>query len=110
MAHSAIRYKDNTRYIQDSLLGGVLRAIFEVTDSKVTDSPIKFGWLLEAIHEWWSDFEDMPPGLKDIELDKWLIDDEKKTDLEEILSIAQDNVDTEIYPEITKFIEALKVK
>ncbi|MFD3257537.1 hypothetical protein ACE3MQ_02870 [Paenibacillus lentus] len=110
MAQSAIRYKDNTRYIQDSLLGEVLREIFEVTDNKITENPIKYGWLIEAIHEWWGDFEDMPPGLKDIDLDKWLIDHGRISDLEEILNIAQDKVDMKIHLEIIKFIEVLKVK
>lgn len=108
MAHSAIRYQNNTEYIQDTLLGGALRGIFITIDKKMSENPRRYGWLIEAMNKWWSDFEDMPPGLKDIELDEWVVNDERKKDFEDILKISLENVDKELTIEVMKFKEVLK--
>lgn len=108
MAHSAIRYQNNTQYIQDALLGGALRCIFIAIDSKVSDNPSKYGWLLQAMNKWWSDFEDLPPGLKDVELDEWLVNSERKADFEEILNLSLENVNKELVIEVMKFKQVLE--
>lgn len=103
MAHSAIRYQNNTQYIQDALLGGALRCIFIAIDGKVSENASKYGWLLQAMNKWWSDFEDLPPGLKDVELDEWLVNSERKADFEEILDLSLENVNNELLIEVMKF-------
>lgn len=103
MAHSAVRYQNNTEYIQDALLGGALRAIFIAIDSKVLENPSKYGWLLQAMNKWWSDFEDLPPGLKDVELDEWLVNSEREAVFEEILDLSLENVNNELIIEVMKF-------
>lgn len=102
MAHSAIRYQNNTQYIQDALLGGVLKYIFIAADRKVSENPCRYGWLLEAINKWWGDFEDMPPGLKDIELDVWLFNEERMEIFREILSLSYEGAPKELIIEIMK--------
>ncbi|OWR31285.1 hypothetical protein CDO73_07745 [Saccharibacillus sp. O23] len=103
MAYSAIRYQKNTCYIQDSLLGEVLKSIFIEVDNKVSSSSDKYGWLMQALNRWWGDFEDFPPGLKDIELDEWLVDAEKRSVFEEILILSLEKADEKIFAEILKF-------
>ncbi|WP_334073553.1 MULTISPECIES: hypothetical protein [Paenibacillus] len=103
MAQSAIRYRDNTQYIQDALLGEALKYIFIALDRKVSENSRQYGWLLQAMNKWWDDFEHLPPGLKDIELDEWLDNSKRKSDFEEILSLSLDNVNTELLIEIMKF-------
>lgn len=108
MAHSAIRYKNNTQYIQDALLGGALRSIFIAIDSKVSENPSKYGWLLQAMNKWWGDFEDLPPGLKDVELDEWLVDSERKAEFEEILNLSLADGANELAIEVMKFKHVLE--
>lgn len=108
MAHSAIRYQNNTQYIQDALLGGALRCIFLAIDSKVSENPSKYGWLLQAMNKWWGDFEDMPPGLKDVELDEWLVNSERRADFVEILNLSLENVSNELVIEVMKFKHVLQ--
>lgn len=103
MAHSAIRYRDNTQYIQDALLGEALKHIFIALNRKVSENPRQYGWLLQAMNKWWDDFEHLPPGLKDVELDEWLVNPKRKADFEEILNLSLDNVNTELFIEIMKF-------
>ena len=74
----------------------------------MSENPRRYGWLIEAMNKWWSDFEDMPPGLKDIELDEWVVNDERKKDFEDILKISLENVDKELTIEVMKFKEVLK--
>ncbi|KOR87848.1 hypothetical protein [Paenibacillus solani] len=108
MAHSAIRYQNKTQYIQDALLGGALRSIFIAINNKVSENPSKYGWLLNAMNKWWGDFEELPPGLKDVDLDEWLVNSERKTDFEEILDLSLQNVNNEIVIEIMKFKHVLE--
>lgn len=103
-------YQNNTQYIQDALLGGALRCIFIAIDSKVSENPSKYGWLLQAMNKWWSDFEDFPPGLKDVELDEWLVDSERKADFEEILNLSHENVNNELFIEVMKFKRVLDLE
>ena len=108
MAHSAIRYQNNTQYIQDALLGEALRCILIAIDSKVSENPSKYGWLLQAMNKWWSDFEDLPPGLKDVELDEWLVNAERKADFEEVLNLSLEDVNNELIIEVMKFKHVLE--
>ena len=108
VAHSAIRYQNNTQYIQDALLGEALRCILIAIDSKVSENPSKYGWLLQAMNKWWSDFEDLPPGLKDVELDEWLVNAERKADFEEVLNLSLEDVNNELIIEGMKFKHVLE--
>lgn len=108
VAHSAIRYQNNTQYIQDALLGEALRCILIAIDSKVSENPSKYGWLLQAMNKWWSDFEDLPPGLKDVELDEWLVNAERKADFEEVLNLSLEDVNNELIIEVMKFKHVLE--
>ncbi|WP_337034290.1 hypothetical protein [Paenibacillus illinoisensis] len=107
MAQSAIRYAKQTRYIQDAQLGRGIHCIFKVVDGIRSVELIEYEWLLNALNEWWSDFEDMPPGLKDIELDKWLTDVNRKDYFYSILIKAREKCDESLKEEISKFIEVL---
>lgn len=108
MAQSAIRYAQRTRYIQDAQLGAVLQCIFKVMDQNSTKLYTENEWLLLAIEVWWSDFEDMPPGLKDIELDKWLTTGSRKETFENLLEEALEQCDEPLKVEIFKWIEILR--
>ncbi|MNR45039.1 hypothetical protein D3C85_1638490 [compost metagenome] len=62
------------------------------------------------MNKWWGDFEDFPPGLKDVELDEWLVDSERKAVFEEILSLSLENVNNELVSEVMKFKQVLDVE
>jgi hypothetical protein len=75
MATSAIRFGTRSIYIRDSELGEVLKALtFSLPEAVRLQSP-RLDWLVEALKEWCTDYEELPPGLKDVELDDCLTDD-----------------------------------
>lgn len=108
MAQSAIRYAQRTRYIQDAHLGTVIQSLFKIIDQNTTKLSTESEWLLKAISEWWSDFEDMPPGLKDVELDKWLTVASRKELFIGLLDEAYKQSDESLKGEILKIIEVLQ--
>jgi hypothetical protein len=108
LSQSAIRYNQRTRYIQDAQLGAVIQCVFIVVDQNATKFSDEIGWLLHAIAEWWSDFEELPPGLKDIELDKWLTKGSRKEIFENLLEDALKQCDESLKDEIFKWMEILR--
>ena len=108
MAQSAIRYAQRTRYIQDAQLGTVIQSLFKIVDQNTTELSTESEWLFKAISEWWSDFENMPPGLKDVELDKWLTVASRKELFIGLLSEAYKQCDENLKGEIYKIIEILQ--
>jgi len=79
---SAIRYGDGVIFIKDSELREFLKAI-AVDLSARPD----IAWLIEVCNSWMDDHENLPPGLRDIELDDSLTDDAKKSSFRNYLSV-----------------------
>ncbi|MCG8581079.1 MAG: hypothetical protein MI866_14260 [Bacteroidales bacterium] len=77
MATSAVRFSGNDVFIADSDLGDWLQAV-TVQFKQLIENGEDVELLLEACHEWCDTYENLPPGLKDIELDEVLRDEGKK--------------------------------
>jgi hypothetical protein len=84
MATSAVRFSGNNVFIKDSDLGDWLQAV-TVKFKELIESGEDVEWLLESCHEWCDTYENLPPGLKDIELDEILRDEGKKLLFERLL-------------------------
>lgn len=81
MTTSAIRYGDGVIFIKDSELREFLKAI-TVNLSACSDVV----WLIEVCNGWMDDHENLPPGLRDIELDDALTDAARKSSFRNYLS------------------------
>src|SRR5688500_17162910 len=79
MATSSIRFKDLDVFIKDNYLGEIIKIITSGVNDLISERHKDAEWLLEACGRWSDDYENMPPGLKDIELDEWLISNERLT-------------------------------
>lgn len=84
MANSAVRYKDKERYITDGILSLLLEDVKNKLE-KAYGSLEKESKLIKAYKVWKDVNENMPPGLKDIELDEYLLDDTIKDDFKKII-------------------------
>ncbi|MBA4535562.1 hypothetical protein H1Z61_00060 [Bacillus aquiflavi] len=49
----------------------------------------------------------MPPGLKDINLDKWLINNDRRTKFKEILNMVLEKVEEYLTDKVMKIIDIL---
>ena len=76
MTTSAVRFGDAVAFVKDSDLRELVKAVAFYLPEKI-EMDTKFGWLVEACASWIEDHENMPPGLKDIELDEWLVTSER---------------------------------
>jgi hypothetical protein len=76
MANSAVRFSENEIFVQDSDLGDWIQAV-TVQLRDLIESGEDIEWLLLACHEWCDIYENLPPGLKDIELDGVLRDGDR---------------------------------
>ncbi|WP_143129216.1 hypothetical protein [Variovorax sp. PDC80] len=74
MATSAIRFGLIYVHVRDSRLGELLKAIAYWMPVEISTDGRNLEWLAHAIGAWCEDYENMPPGLKDVELDQWLSD------------------------------------
>lgn len=71
MTTSAVRLGDAVVFIRDSDLRELIKAVaFYLPDKAGMGSGLE--WLVQACASWIDDHENMPPGLRDIELDEWL--------------------------------------
>lgn len=77
MSQSAIRYKGHAAYIKDEDLREFLKLLSFHLGDALRDQKNDSNWLAIAIMGWMDDHEDLPPGLRDIELDEVLADAEK---------------------------------
>lgn len=104
MSNSAIRYKGKTRYIGDKELGAVLSAISKDLSGKLSNELGKWEWLAAACEAWWDDYENMPPGLKDVELDDYLTDQNREHLFAELLNEVEMHISEDVLKEeIDKF-------
>lgn len=71
MATSAMRFSGNNVFIKDSDLGDWIQAITAQFQELITSGE-DVEWLLLSCNEWCDIYENLPPGLKDIELDEVL--------------------------------------
>jgi len=79
MATSAIRYAGGEIYIRDNELGDWIQAITTQFQKYITNGQ-DIEWLLVACNDWCDVYENLPPGLKDIELDE-VLDGEKRKEI-----------------------------
>lgn len=77
MATSAVRFSGNSVFIRDSDLGNWIQAL-TIQFQEIIENGEDIEWLLVSCNEWCDIYENLPPGLKDIELDKTLKDDAKE--------------------------------
>ena len=77
MATSSIRYGKRNVFVNDSQLGDWIKAMTETFDD-LNAQNIDIEWLLLECDQWCEIYENFPPGLKDIELDEVLFDDNRK--------------------------------
>lgn len=77
MAASAVRFSGNEIYVQDTDLGDWIQAL-TVQFQEFIETGEDIEWLLLACSNWCDIYENLPPGLKDIELDEMLRDERRK--------------------------------
>lgn len=79
MASSAVIFKGTSRYPKDGAIGTFLDLLQEelyVFEDGNSDS---IDWLQAACKDWQKEWDEMPPGCKDIELDVVLTNLERQT-------------------------------
>ncbi|QQP96832.1 hypothetical protein [Lysobacter enzymogenes] len=70
MTHSAIRYGANDLYLNDATLRELLKALAWHLPARLAESANGIDeWLVVACDRWIDGHENLPPGLRDIELD-----------------------------------------
>jgi hypothetical protein len=84
MATSAVRFSGNDVFIKDSELGDWIQAI-TVQFEEMIERDEDVEWLLVSCNEWCDIYENLPPGLKDIELDNVLSDEDRKLLFKQLL-------------------------
>jgi hypothetical protein len=72
MSQSAIRYRDGAAYIKDEDLREFLKLLSFHLGDALHDQKDSFNWIAVAVTGWMNDHEELPPGLRDIELDEVL--------------------------------------
>lgn len=84
MATSAVRFSGNNVFVKDSDLGDWIQAL-TVQFQELIESGEDIEWLLVSCNEWCDIYENLPPGLKDIELDEVLSDEGRKLLFKQLL-------------------------
>lgn len=84
MATSAIGFEGEVMFVRDTALREFIKAVVFHLPEKIINNP-EMGWLAQACFTWVDDHENMPPGLKDIELDEWLSVPQRKKAFREYL-------------------------
>lgn len=93
MTTSAIRLDSGVVFVKDADLREFIKGV-AIGLSTRSD----LFWLVDACDNWVSDHEDMPPGLRDIELDDLLVDTSKRLIFREFLeSLAGCDLENDIY-------------
>lgn len=69
MATSAIRFGDNSIFVRDSELREFIKAVACKLSAEAASKAKDIDWLIGVCACWVDDHENMPPGLRDIELD-----------------------------------------
>ncbi|ROU07770.1 hypothetical protein [Lysobacter enzymogenes] len=81
MTTSAIRFNGHSVFVADAELREWIKALAWSLPSFVSGEAGSDGaWLLQACNEWINDHENLPPGLRDIELDEVLSTTERVDD------------------------------
>ncbi|MGI9278034.1 MAG: hypothetical protein ACR2PX_00130 [Endozoicomonas sp.] len=88
MATSAVRFSGNHVFIKDSDLENWLQAI-TVQFQELIESGEDVEWLLVSCKKWCDIYENLPPGLKDIELDEVLRDEGRKLLFKRLLELTE---------------------
>lgn len=86
MATSEIFYRGKSKYIKDTALGLFLNLLEQQIELASLNESDKNSWILNAYASWEGTWTGMPPGCKDIELDEFLINEERE---KEFLKIAK---------------------
>lgn len=93
VATSSIRYADKDVYVNDGALGRFIQAFSDQCAKLIHRHPDEISALLEACQQWTDDYENMPPGLKDIELDVLLDSNNVRHVFEDVLQALIDAED-----------------
>lgn len=90
LATSSIRFSDKDFFAKDREIGAFVRAVTDECSKMRGSNPEAAEQLLNECLRWSDDFEQMPPGLKDIELDGLLENEDSRSLFESVLrSIAE---------------------
>lgn len=85
MATSLIRFADKDIFLSDDKIGLFIQAVTNKCEEFIQLCPEQVAALLGACSQWSDDYEQMPPGLKDIELDPWLATEDVRMVFETLL-------------------------
>lgn len=80
MASSAVIFKGVSKDPKDAAMGTFLDLLEELRMAKNTE-PEAIAWLEAACNAWQKQWDEMPPGCKDIELDRVSTTLERRTQL-----------------------------
>lgn len=85
MATSSIRFADKDIFLSDEKIGLFIQAVTNKCEELIQQHPEQVAALLGACNQWSDDYEQMPPGLKDIELDPLLATEDVRVVFETVL-------------------------
>ena len=108
MATSAVRFSGNDVFVRDSDLGDWIQAV-TVQFQELIESSEDVEWLLISCNEWCDIYENLPPGLKDIELDEILRGEGRKLLFKSLLESTErlksgEGFDLEVAKEVSRRI------
>ncbi|WP_236207910.1 hypothetical protein [Pseudomonas tohonis] len=84
MATSAMSLEGKVLFVRDAALREFIKAVVFHLPERIISNP-EVSWLTQACFTWIDDHENMPPGLKDIEFDGWLLGLQRKKAFREYL-------------------------
>jgi len=96
MATSSIRNENKNIFVNDSQLGDWIKAITDTFDNLIAQD-VDIKWLLLECDQWCEIYENFPPGLKDIELDNVLSDNDRKALFISLLETVINKADSKGY-------------
>jgi hypothetical protein len=73
MAHDAFVFRESGSDIRSDFLGAILRRWQRYANERAAAAP----WLVSAVASWQQEYDSMPSGLRNIDLDEWLTDESR---------------------------------
>lgn len=86
MTTSAIRFNKQSIFVKDPELREFIKALAYHLPDFARDNAVTADWLVEVCAVWMDEHENMPPGLRDIELDEVLTTQERLAGLADYLN------------------------
>ncbi|MBE9078259.1 hypothetical protein IQ241_13310 [Romeria aff. gracilis LEGE 07310] len=85
MSSSEVIFNNRSRHLKDSALGKFLDILEEEICSQQFENN-ESKWLKDACRAWKEEWSEMPPGLKDIELDDFLTNSQRQEEFHRIVN------------------------